>query len=153
MTNIYEAYLKLSPSDLNAIRDMFFSEFKVAETTLQRFLQSVSQPKNKYVKFFSILLDIPENLSPIVMACQLSREYRPFEFKEYKAAAKVRVEKIFAPVLSFGNVKKEGSPKSGVAEAKASVGLRDQARRNQVAARQERAAQRQQQAEHDAQYR
>lgn len=156
MTNIYKAYLELNPTHLNRIRCMFFSEFRVAETTLQNFLKSVAQPKNKYVKFFSILFDIKENLSPIVMACQLNREYRPFEYKEYKTAAKVQVEKLFAPIVSFGNTPpKERTAKNTVAEAKtkAPVGLREQAKNNLAASRQERAAQKQRQSEHDAQYR
>lgn len=159
MTNIYQAYLNLNPADLKRIRDMFFAEFGVAESTLQNFLQEVAQPKNKYVKFFSVLFDLKENLSPIVMAAPLSREYRPFEFKDFKSAAKVKVDKIFGktstetPKVEVKTKVVIRTTQNDVTEAKVGVGLRDQARRNQAKARQERIAQRQQQAEHDAQYR
>lgn len=159
MTNIYQHYLNLNPADLKRIRDMFFLEFGVAETTLQNFLQENAQPRNRYVKFFSILFDLKENLSPIVMAVPLSREYRAFEYKEYKNEAKVKSEKIFGVIgkpLSFGNTPpktKERTAKVSVAEAKPSSGLREQAKRNLAANREERAAQKQRQTEHDAQYR
>lgn len=159
MTNIYKTYLELKPSDLKKIRDMFFAEFGVAETTLQNFLQSNAQPRNRYVKFFSILFDLKENLSPIVMAVPLTREYRAFEYKEYKNEAKVKSDKIFGVIgkpLSFGNTPpkaKERTAKVSVAEAKHSSGIREQAKRNLAASREERATQKQRQAEHDAQYR
>jgi hypothetical protein len=95
--NIYENYSNLNPKDLKRTRDMFFAEFRVAETTLQNFLQGVTSPKNKYVKFFSILFDLKENLSPIVLSANLSREYRPFQYKEYKSEAKAKVDNIFSP--------------------------------------------------------
>jgi hypothetical protein len=67
-------YKNLCPKDLKAVRAMFFSEFKVSETALNKFINGISQPKNKYVKFFSILFDLKENLSPIVMSETLSRD-------------------------------------------------------------------------------
>lgn len=120
MTNIYNAYLELNPKNLQLIRAMFFNEFGVAETTLQNFLKGIAKPKNKYVKFFSILFDLKENLSPIVMDEKLSREYKAFEYKEFKTEAKTKVDAIFTPK------EKKVKPK---------VGLREQARANQAKSR------------------
>ncbi len=144
MTNIYEAYLELKPADLKKIRYMFFAEFKVAESTLQNFLQGIAQPKNKYVKFFSILFDLKENLSPIVMAEKLTKEYRPFEYKEYKNEAKKSADKIFKKKENNNATKNVAQPKNS---------LRQQAKENQHQARKARLEQRQKQAEFDAQYR
>jgi hypothetical protein len=131
MTNIYEAYLDLNQKHLEAIRNMFFSEFGVAEPTLQNFLQGVTQPKNKYVKFFSILFDLKENLSPIVNSCPLSKEYRPFEYKQYQKEAKVLANKLFSEKKKIAK-KIEVAPKT----------LRQQARENQRAANELRRKQR-----------